>query len=217
MTPLVIVGAGGFGREALQLVRAINEVRHEFDFLGFLDDGVVEEGLLERARAQCLGTTERLADLDTSYVVAIGTSGPRRRIDERARRHDRHPATLVHPMATMGVDVQLSEGTVVAASTHLTTNVRVGRHVQLNLDCTVGHDTIIEDFVTLYPGVHVGGGVVIESGATLGIGSVVLPGARIGRDAVVGGGAIVTGDVAPGTTVVGPSARPTLNSRSTSQ
>jgi acetyltransferase-like isoleucine patch superfamily enzyme len=54
---------------------------------------------------------------------------------------------------------------------------------------------------------------VIEEGATLGLGSVILPNVRVGRGAVVGAGSVVVRDVAPGTTVVGPVARPTLGSR----
>lgn len=213
MTPLVIVGAGGFGREALDLVRAINAATPTFEFLGFLDDGDVDAELLQRMGATCIGPTSRLAELDASYVAAIGSAEPRRRIDARARSWDRHAATLVHPSVVTGSAVSLGEGTVIAASTHLTTNVNVGRHVQVNLDCTIGHDTVVEDYVTLYPGVHVGGGVVIEQGSTLGIGSVIVPNVRIGRDAVIGAGAVVTHDVTPGATMVGPSARATLNAR----
>ena len=102
---------------------------------------------------------------------------------------------------------------MIAAGVRLTTHIVVGRHAHTNLNCTIGHDVIIEDSATLYPGIHLGG-CVIEEGATLGTGCVVLPNVRVGRGAVVGAGSAVVRDVAPDTTVVGTVARPTLRPRS---
>jgi sugar O-acyltransferase (sialic acid O-acetyltransferase NeuD family) len=214
LTPLVIIGAGGFGREVFGLVRDINAAAASFDFLGFLDDGEVDAHLLERLGASLLGPSSRLADLPASYVIGIGTPGPRRRIDAVARSWGRTAAILTHPSATIGNDVQIGDGAVIAAGARLTTHIGVGRHAHINLNCTIGHDAIVEDFATLYAGVHLGGGVVVEEGAALGTGCVILPNVRVGRGAVVGAGAVVVRDVAPDTTVVGTVARPTIRSRS---
>jgi sugar O-acyltransferase (sialic acid O-acetyltransferase NeuD family) len=213
LLPLLIVGAGGFGREVLELVRDINAAAPTFDFLGFLDDGQANGELLERVGAKVLGASSSVAAIEARFVIAIGAAQPRRRIDALARSHGRVAATLIHPSATVGADIQIAEGAVVAAGVRLTTHVTVGRHAHVNLNCTVGHDTIIEDFATLAGGVHLGGGCVIEEGATLGLGSVILPNVCVGRGAVVGAGAVVVRDVAPGTTVVGTVARLTLGSR----
>ncbi len=211
-TPLVIVGAGGFGREALGLVRDINAVRPTFDFLGFLDDGDVDLERLGRLGARVLGTSARLADLEASYVIAIASPGSRRSIDRLARAASRRAATLRHPLASIGADVRIGDGSIVAGGVYLTTNIEVGRHSVVNLDCTVGHDAIIGDMVTIHPGVHISGAAVIEDGATLGTGCMVLPGVRVGAGSVVGAGAVVGRDVAPSVTVVGPMARQTLGS-----
>ena len=213
MTPLVIIGAGGFGREVLQLVLDINRTAPTFEFLGFLDDGEVDGAHLKRLGVTSLGPSSRLAGLETDYVIGIGASEPRRRIDALARASGHRPATLRHPWATVGQDVLVGDGAIIAAGVRLTTHISVGRHAHVNLNCTVGHDAIIEDFATLFPGVHLGGGCVIEQGASLGLGSVILPNVRVGRGAVVGAGAVVVRDVAPGATVLGAVARPTLGAR----
>lgn len=213
LTPLVIIGGGGFGREVLELVRDINRAAPTFDVLGFLDDGEVTADLLQRLGAPLLGASTRLSEIAASFTIAIGAAGPRRRIDALVRARNRTAATLVHPAATLGSDVLVGEGAVIAAGTRLTTHVVIGRHAHVNVNCTLGHDVIIEDFATLYPGVHLGGGCVIEEGATLSMGCVILPNVRVGRGAVVGAGAVVVRDVAPDTTVVGTVARSTLRSR----
>jgi sugar O-acyltransferase (sialic acid O-acetyltransferase NeuD family) len=211
MTPLVIVGAGGFGREVLELVRDINATHPTFELLGFLDDGDVRADVLQRLQLPLLGSSERLTEMEASFAIAIGSGAPRRRIDALARGARRGTAaTLIHPDATLGSDVMIGEGAVIAAGSRLTSHVAIGRHAHVNVNCTLGHDVIIEDFATLYPGVHLGGGCLIEEGATLSMGSVILPNIRVGRGAVVGAGAVVVRDVAPDTTVVGAVARPTL-------
>lgn len=210
-TPLVIVGAGGFGREVLELVRDINADHPTFNILGFLDDGELNPHVLERAGIPLLGPSDKIATLDASFVIAIGAGSARRRIDALARaKHHAAVATLVHPAATLGRDVLVGEGAIVAAGSRITTHVAIGRHAHVNVNCTVGHDVTIEDFATLFPGVHVAGGCVIEEGATLSMGSAILPGVRVGRGAVVGAGAVVVRDVPPDTTILGPVARPTL-------
>lgn len=212
LTPLVIIGAGGLGREIFDLVRDINRSGATFDVLGFLDDGDVDARLLGRLGASWLGPTSTLVDLGAQYVIGIGTVAPRRRIDAMARSWLRTPGTLVHPSATIGSDVLIGEGAMIAAGVRLSTHTVVGRHSQVNLNSTIGHDAVVEDFATLYAGVHVSGGCVIEEGATLGTGSVILPNVRVGRGAIVGAGTVVTRHVAPDTTVVGAVGRPTLRS-----
>jgi sugar O-acyltransferase (sialic acid O-acetyltransferase NeuD family) len=210
-TRLVIIGAGGFGREVYQLLRDINAAGPTFDFLGFLDDGDVRLPLLARLGAPLLGASSILPGLGASFVIAIGSPDIRRRIDERVRS-SAPTANLIHPTATIGSDVEVGDGAVIAAGARLTTNVTLGRHVHVNVNCTIGHDVLVEDYATLYPGVHLGGGSVIEDGVTLGTGCVVLPGVRVGRGAMVGAGAVAGRDVRPNTTVVTATARPTLRS-----
>jgi hypothetical protein len=206
--PIVIVGAGGFGREVLDVIEAINAAGGDLEFRGFLDDGPVDEALLERRGVRLLGRVDDAAQTPVKYVIGIGNSEVRRRLDGQLAAAGLEPATLVHPAATMGAEVGVGAGSIITAGVRITTNISVGRHVHLNLNVTVGHDSVLDDYVSVFPGATVSGNVTIGAGTTIGTGANILPGVTIGEGAFVGAGAVVTRDVEAGETVVGAPARP---------
>ena len=210
---LVVVGAGGHGREVLDVVAALAAAAEAvgdpppYEVLGLVADDPPDAGVLARRGATFLGPVERLAELGADHVLAVGDPGARRRLEERVAAWGSAPAVLVHPRATLGADVELEPGVVVAAGAHLTTNVRLGRHVQVNVGAVVSHDVRVGAHATLSPGVLLNGAVTVGPGALLGSGAVVLPGRTVGEGAVVGAGAVVVRDVPPGVTAVGVPAR----------
>ncbi len=208
MKPLVIVGSGGFAREVLDVVEAINAVEERWRFLGFLDDHKSEDALVTSRGAAILGPSQLLTELDCEYVIAIADPAARERIDALATGAGREAATLVHPGATVGSVNSISPGLVATAGSCVTTNVQIGRHVHLNLGSTVGHDVVLGPYVTINPGAHISGNVTLEDGVTIGTGASVIQGLKVGRRSFVGAGAVVTKDVGPGLVVIGIPARP---------
>ena len=210
MKRLVIVGAGGFGRESLDVLRAMDPDESEFEFAGFVAQDEPDPEVLARIDASWLGSDEEFlrSPAASHYILGIAAPRVRERLAAQFDAAGLEPATLIHPTATVGRDAVLGAGSVMCAGSGVTTNIRIGRHVHLDRLVTVGHDCTIGDFVTIHPGVALSGGVTIDSGTLLGTNSCVLPGRSIGSDVVVGAGALVTNDVADGTTVVGIPARP---------
>ena len=204
--PLVIVGAGGHGRETLDVVEAVNAVEPTWEVLGFLADEADAE-LLDRRGVPLLGPPSRLASLDAAHVVAIGPSDVRRRVADSLADAGSEAAVLVHPAASLGSDLRLAPGVVVAAGARLTTNVTLGRHTHLNVNAVVSHDCVLGDFVTCSPGALVNGTCTLADGVFLGTGSIVTPGRRLGAGAIVGAGAVVVDDVPPGVVAKGVPAR----------
>ncbi|GAA1820864.1 acetyltransferase [Luedemannella flava] len=201
----MIVGAGGSGREALDVLRDAREHGADLDFLGFVDDGAPDTARLARVGAACLGPVSRLADLpgEVRYCVGIGDGATRRRVDEYATRIGRRAISLIHPAATVGRDVRLGDGAVLWPGAHVTTNVTTGRHVHVSRNSTVGHDAVIGDYVTIMPLVSVSGAVVLGDEVTMGTGATIIQGRTVGRGSVVGAGAAVVRDIPAGVVAVG--------------
>lgn len=117
-------------------------------------------------------------------------------------------ATLVDPSVMRSDRIAIGEGTIICAGAILTVDITIGKHVIINLDCTVGHDALIGDFVTLYPSVNISGNTVINDEVEFGTGSQIIQGKEVGSGSIIGPGAVVVRDIPQGCTAVGLPARP---------
>jgi sugar O-acyltransferase (sialic acid O-acetyltransferase NeuD family) len=197
-----IIGAGGFGREVLWLLRCLGP---QVEPIGFLDDGLAGQTV---CGLPVLGPIDPsvVRDPEVHYAWGIGIPWTRRVIAQRmgAVRY----LTLRHPQTQQSEYVEMGEGTVVCAGTVITTQVTIGRHALLNLNVTVGHDAGIGDYCTLSPGVHVSGHVQLGEGVDVGTGAVLIPGVMVGAWSVIGAGAVVTRGIPDHVVAVGVPARP---------
>ncbi|XVX20479.1 NeuD/PglB/VioB family sugar acetyltransferase [Actinomycetota bacterium] len=208
--PLWIIGAGGHGREVAQLVLAINSHSPTWQLAGFADDApsAQNHALVQSLGDGVIGGVNALLQRPPGhYVIGIGNGPVRREIDRRMSDAGWQAATLIHPHATLGRDIELQPGCIVWAGARLTTNIRCGRHVHLNSNATVGHDTVLEDYVTLNPLAAVSGGVRLGQAVTVGASATVLQYLEVGAETVVGAGAVVVRSVDPGRVVKGVPAR----------
>lgn len=206
--PLVIVGAGALGREVCALVEAINDDTPRWNVIGFVDDDDELQGGSVLGYP-VHGSVHWLSQQDDpSYIIAIGDGQTRRSIANTLASSNVSPTSLQHPSVSIHRTTSVDPGTLLCNGAAPTVNVEIGPHVVIDQQCTIGHDSTLEAFTTLYPGVQVSGSVHVENGVTLGANSVVLPGMSIGARATVGAGAVVTNDLPAGCTAVGIPARP---------
>lgn len=209
--PLAIFGAGGFARELLQVILDINDHAPSpvWQPLGFVVDPAYAGAQSLNGLPVWLGTEE----LDAKYPgafwsVAVGNSAARRTIVQRlSAEGPRSYATLVHPRAWLGRHVSVGAGSVICAGCQITTDIQIGAQVHVNIGCTVGHDAVLDDFVTLNPGVNVSGNVNLGQGVEVGTNSVLIPHAHVGSWSLVGAGSVVTRSLPANVTAVGAPSR----------
>lgn len=209
MKQVVIIGAGGFGREVLDVVDACNEAGATYDPLGYVVDAqYAAPGTIVNDKP-ILGGFEWLERnaKDVLVTCGVGASHERYQLIQRAIGINCRFLNLVHPRAILTRWVTMGEGVIITAGCIMTNQIRIGNHVHINLDCTIGHDVILQDFVTLAPGVHVSGKITVGTGCYVGTGAAFVERVQIGEWSVVGAGSVVVGDVPANSTVVGVPAR----------
>lgn len=210
MKDLIIFGASGFGREVAWLVERINRVSPTWNLLGFMDDNAAIQGT-EINGYRVLGGTDAVRNyMDAYFVCAVGASRVRETIiwNLKAINPNIKFATVIDPSVEMSDLVTIGEGTIICAHTIVTVNITIGDHVIINLDCTIGHDAILRDYVTLYPSVNVSGMTDIGRCSELGTGMQIIQGKSVGEYSIVGAGAVVVKDIPANCTAVGSPAKP---------
>lgn len=210
MQSIVILGAGGFGREVLDIIIAQNKVSKRWKILGFIDENPELKGKMLNGYP-VLGSFDWFPKIDLKeirVVCAIGDNISKKKVVEKAKGLGLRFANVVHPSVIMTEFVTLGEGVIICAGCILTNQITIGNHVIINLDVTIGHDSIIEDFCTLSPGVHISGRNKIGEGANVGTGAVTIQGITIGRWSIIGAGAVVAQDIPDKVVAVGVPAKP---------
>lgn len=202
MNRLVIVGAGGFGREMHSWVKTSPRWCQSFAIgsVVFVDDDVPKAPV----RAPIISTVRdyRPADVDLVFC-AIGAPSARREVSKLLSQRDARIVTFVHDRAVLGDNVQLGRGSIVCPDVLITCDVLIGENVHINIGSTIAHDVIIGDFVTVSPACNLNGNVKIEDGAFLGTGVTVIPGKSVGQNSLIGAGSLVLKNIPPQVTAFG--------------
>lgn len=203
MKNIVIVGAGGVGRETSLIIQQINKLELKWNLIGFIDDDIKSWGKVINGYS-VIGGINSLEALpsDTYIIIAIANYEVKKRIVNKINNKFKF-ATIVHPSVWIHDYMILGEGTIVYEGVILTTNIKIGNHVIISPKCGVGHDSIIKDYVSLLWNVNVSGNDIIEEGVMMGSGSTIIQGKKIGKGSKVGAGAVVIDNVDSYSTVVG--------------
>ena len=209
MKDITIFGAGGFGREVKTIIDAINKSEPTYNFVGFYDDGI-QKGTIVNGYP-VLGGIQELNEVtsELSLIISIGDPRIKKNILNKIGNSFIKFPTIIHPNASVSSDdVQIGKGTIICEGTIITCNIKIGDFVIFNLMCTVGHDTIIDDYCAFMPSVNISGEVHLHQGVYVGTGAKIINLLEIGQETIVGAGAVVSKSLPAKCTAVGIPAKP---------
>lgn len=207
---IYIVGAGGFGREVQWLIERINAQQSTWNFCGYVDDGRIGRvndypivGSVESFVHMCESGSRKV-----DAVCAIGNSKVRKSVVERLRASDTISfPNLIDPSVILSERVTMGDGNIICAGNILTVDIRMGNYNIVNLDCTVGHDVVMQDFVTVYPSANISGATTLECCIEIGTGAQLIQGLSVHADSIIGAGAVVVNNITEAGTYAGVPAR----------
>lgn len=193
----VIVGYSGFAKEVEWLLKCANQVKNSYNLLGFIDR---TEG------KDIVGNDQWICNYSKSLqvIVAIADCGIRNKLIAMYKKNPNiiFP-NVIDPSVRIGELFGIGQGNIICANNILTVGIKIGSFNIFNLNSTIGHGCIIEDFITINPGCNISGDVRIKSGSFIGTGATILQGKTIEEEAVIGAGAVVINDTLPRTINVG--------------
>ena len=209
MTDIIIVGAGGLGKDVQWLLERINETEETWNILGYVDDGIEAGSLVDDL--PILGSVDYLLQYEETLavVIAIASTKVRRHIYEKLEQNEKLVfPNVVDPSAVLSKRIKMGKGNIVLAGNILSVDIQLGDFCIFNADCTIGHDVVMESYVTVYPSANVSGCVEIRHETEIGTGCHIIQGIKIGSSTIVGAGAVVIGELPSCCTAVGNPAKP---------
>ena len=149
MKNLIIIGAGGCGREVLQWAKDINEQENRWNIKGFLDDNadalngkICDVGVIG-------GVDDYVIEPDDEFVCCIGTSTARQEITEKLKARGAVFTSVIHPNAVIADSCTLGESVIIYPFALISDNAVLGPGCIINMHSTVAHDSVLGEYCTI--------------------------------------------------------------------
>jgi len=193
MKDIAIYGTGGFGREIACLLKQINEVKPQWNIIGFFDDGVAA-GASNRY-GQVLGNIQTLNEFEKplSIVIAIATPKYLKRLSESIVNPKIDFPNIIAPNVNIfdKTAFKIGRGNVIFFGCRISCDVSIGNFNLFNGAISLGHDVYLGDYNVLQPSVRISGDSTVGNENFFGMQSLVLQGLKIGNKTRIGVGSVV--------------------------
>lgn len=193
---MIIIGAKGFAKELLEVI-CQSEPDKE---LSFFDN--ISVGLPAILYHKYPILTDRSEVIDymlkhgNDYCLGIGSPLLRKKLALLFNDWGGNLTSIISPYAHIGrLGNEIGKGACIMTGTVITNDISIGEGVLLNLNVTIGHDSVIGAYSEISPGVHISGHCHLKENVTVGTGAVLIPNIKVGEGAIIAAGAVVTKDV----------------------
>lgn len=206
MTDIIILGAGGCGREVANWIEDINRITPTWNILGFLDDN--ESALKGFASDyRIIGAIkDHKPRMNVKYAMGIANPAIKKIVGSAFIEKGAQFATIIHPSTRVYTEYELGIGLVTYPNSKIATGCRIGDFVTLQ-STILGHDVQLENYVTVSSSCGITGGTKLHEGCFIGDHACIAVGLEVGAYSHVGIGSVVIRNVADKTKVFGNPAR----------
>ena len=200
---LIIIGAGGFGREVLMYAEASVDNGADYIIKGFLDDDL---SALDKYKygynvIDTIGNYE-ICNEDI-FICAIGDVKVKKKVCIELQKRGAEFTNVIHPTAIIGKTTSMGFGNIFCPMSIITQNVKIGNFISINTSSSFGHDSKVGNYTTISGGCSVTGYAELGKGVFLGGQSFICPNVSIGDYARIGAGSVVIKNVKANSVVFG--------------
>ena len=208
MYNIIIVGAGGFGRE-VYLWAKDSFFKDQYRIKGFLDDNPrilnnynMDIGIIGDLDGYEIKKQDR-------FVFAIGDIDVKKHLVTKLKEKGAKFLTLIHPTAIVANTAKIGQGVIICPFVTVSDYVQLGDFVMMNIYSSCGHDAKVGDYCILSPYATLNGFVILEDEVFLGTHSTIIPYKKIGYKSKISANSVVMRDVPPNKIVFGVPGKPT--------
>lgn len=206
MKEVAIFGAGGYGKEIACLIKQINDVKPQWNLIGFFDDGK-EKGLQISHYGKVLGGMSELNDYpsELALVISIGNPSLLKGVRERITNDKIYFPNIIAPTFRISdpETFTIGEGNILGHGCSVSCDVTIGDFNIFNADIVMGHDAKIGNYNVIMPDIRISGEVEIGDCNLIGVGSIILQQIKVGNNINIGAGAVLMTKPKDGRTYIG--------------
>jgi sugar O-acyltransferase (sialic acid O-acetyltransferase NeuD family) len=199
-----IIGASSFAKEVYgHLISDLGKDMINDSIKFFVDDNYLDDSykVFNKFKVYPISTI----DTNNSIVlIAIGDSKKRYQVFTKLNSNIKY-FKFIHSSGKILLEdsVSIGEGSIICAGSIITCDVTLGNHTHLNLNTTIGHDTVVGDFFTTAPGVNISGNCQVGNRVYVGTNACIKEKISICDDVIIGMGACVVKDIKESGTYIG--------------
>lgn len=199
---LYILGAGNMARETYYICK---DLGIDKKIKGFIIS--INKNKHENLNKLCGKNIIKIKDIseipkNSMLICAIGSPKRIKWIEDLEKKGYKFES-VVHPSVSLWDNVKIGQGCIISKGVVLTCDIRIGKHSIININSNINHDCLLDDFVTVGPGAHIGGNVHIGEGSWIGIGTTIIHNINIGKECFIAAGAVVVKDIPDGMLAMG--------------
>ncbi len=207
MYNIVIVGAGGFGREVYILAKdTFPNIKYKIK--GFLDDNlrVLDDYSMDIRVISNIDSY--VVEEQDRFLIAIGNVDMKKNIITKLKVKGAQFLTLIHPTAIVVNTAKIGKGVIIYPYVIVSDCVQLDDFVLMNSYSSCGHDVKVGKYCILSPHATLNGFVILEDEVFLGTHTTVIPGKRVGYRSKISANSVVMRDVPPNKMVFGVPGKP---------